>query len=81
MITGELEIDDQIISPETMVKLDEDGSVLSIKATTDSRMIILGGKPLNEPIVAYASYVMNNKEQILQVMDDYEQGKMGSIQE
>jgi len=80
LITGEIEIDDQVLSPETMVKLDEEGSILSIKATAVSRVIILGGKPLNEPIIAYASYVMNSKQQILQVMDDYKQGKMGRIQ-
>jgi redox-sensitive bicupin YhaK (pirin superfamily) len=41
--------------------------------------MLIGGKPLDEPIVGYASFVMNNMEQIQQVMDDYHSGKMGTI--
>jgi redox-sensitive bicupin YhaK (pirin superfamily) len=41
--------------------------------------MLFGGKALNEPIVGYASFVMNNMDQIKQVMDDYHSGKMGTI--
>jgi redox-sensitive bicupin YhaK (pirin superfamily) len=41
--------------------------------------MLIGGKPLDEPIVGYASFVMNNMEQIQQAMDDYHSGKMGAL--
>ena len=31
------------------------------------------------PIVAHASFVMNSKEQIMQVIHDYQDGKMGQL--
>jgi redox-sensitive bicupin YhaK (pirin superfamily) len=39
----------------------------------------MGGQALNEPIVAYASFVMNSDEQIKQVIKDYHAGKMGQL--
>ena len=53
---------------------------LSLQTQVESHCIILGGTPLNEPIVGYASYVMNDQTQIMQVMRDYQMGKMGFLE-
>ena len=39
---------------------------IQIKTKNPARIIVLGGLPLNEPIVGYASFVMNSMEQIQQ---------------
>jgi len=39
-----------------------------------SRVIILAGKPLNEPIVQHGPFVMNTTEEIDQAIRDYQQG-------
>ncbi len=47
-------------------------------ATTSSpaRCLLIGGKPLNEPIVQYGPFVMNTREEIEQAMRDYQAGRL-----
>jgi redox-sensitive bicupin YhaK (pirin superfamily) len=62
-----------------MTAFDRDGDKLTVSAVEESHFMLFGGTPLNEPIVGYASYVMNTQEQIHQVMMDYQMGKMGEV--
>ena len=42
-------------------------------------LLILAGKPLNEPIARHGPFVMNTREEIQQAVEDYQSGKMGEI--
>lgn len=46
-----------------------------------SKLLVLVGQPLREPVVAYGPFVMNTKEEIIQAMRDFEAGKMGQLVE
>ncbi|HSQ80422.1 MAG TPA: pirin family protein [Casimicrobiaceae bacterium] len=39
------------------------------------RLIIVAGRPLDEPIVRYGPFVMNTRDQIREAIDDYSQGR------
>ena len=47
---------------------------VTIAATEDARLILIAGKPLNEPIVQYGPFVMNTEQQIHQAIDDFRNG-------
>ena len=79
LVTGHLTIDNESLLPTTMTSFTVDGNTIEIYAVEETHAMLFGGTPLNEPIVAYASYVMNSKEQIRQVMADYQNGKMGTV--
>ncbi len=79
LVKGHLNIDNESLLPTSMTSFSIDGSSLEIKALEESHLMLFGGTPLNEPIVGYASYVMNNEAQIRQVMLDYQMGKMGTL--
>ena len=68
-----------MLQPNSMTKMSFEGEQISFKTKNPARIIVLGGLPLNEPIVGYASFVMNSMEQIQQVVNDYQMGKMGEI--
>ncbi len=53
---------------------DADG--LSLLAMGDTRLILVAGKPLREPIVQYGPFVMNTQEEIHQALDDYRSGRL-----
>jgi redox-sensitive bicupin YhaK (pirin superfamily) len=48
---------------------------VTLTATKDARLILIAGKPLNEPIVQYGPFVMNTQEEIHQAMDDFRNGR------
>ncbi len=41
----------------------------------DTRLILIAGHPLNEPIAQYGPFVMNTQDEIHQALDDYRNGR------
>lgn len=50
-----------------------------VDATQPLDFLLIAGVPLNESVVRYGPFVMNTKAEILQAIDDYQNGKMGRI--
>ena len=48
-------------------------------ATPNLEILLLGGRPIGEPIAWYGPFVMNTKAEIIEAIEDYQAGRMGSI--
>jgi quercetin 2,3-dioxygenase len=54
------------------------GPSVALKAADGQpvRLILVGGRPLNEPIARYGPFVMHTQEEIFQAFDDYRAGRL-----
>ena len=53
-----------------------DGDSLQLRTEGPARIIVLAGKPLQEPVVQYGPFVMNSVAEIEQAIQDYQQGRL-----
>jgi hypothetical protein len=49
------------------------------KATEPADLLLLAGQPLNEPVERYGPFVMNTRQEIVQAIRDYNEGRLGKI--
>ncbi|MGI9293725.1 MAG: pirin-like C-terminal cupin domain-containing protein, partial [Pseudomonadales bacterium] len=53
-----------------------EGDGVKLSATENSRLLLLAGQPLNEPVVNWGPFVMNTREEIDQAIQDYRSGRL-----
>lgn len=55
-----------------------DGEGISLTGEAPlTRILLLGGRPIGEPVVQHGPFVMNTQTEIMEAMRDYQMGKMG----
>jgi redox-sensitive bicupin YhaK (pirin superfamily) len=50
-----------------------------LEAKDDATIMVLAGKPIDEPVARYGPFVMNTREELVQAVEDYRAGKMGHL--
>ena len=58
---------------------DRAGDRFTIEAKQDTTLLVLGGQPIDEPVVGHGPFVMNTPDEIRQAVQDYRSGRMGRI--
>jgi hypothetical protein len=80
VLSGRGQVAGQPISSAQLAVLGA-GDVVDIAADPRHSVdaLILGGRPIGEPVYAYGPFVMNTKAEVAQAFDDFQSGKMGHI--
>ena len=76
LINGEVEIGQKKhdkVKDSTLILLSK-GEDLKVKANTNTKFLVISGKPINEKIARGGPFVMNTKAEILQAVQDYHNG-------
>ncbi len=72
---GSADVGGTTVKKSRLVRLTQQG-VVEIKAAGPTRLLLIAGKPIGEPIVQYGPFVMNTREQIDQALNDYRNGTL-----
>ncbi|ATL46926.1 hypothetical protein COR50_06875 [Chitinophaga caeni] len=79
-LEGVMEINsNQTIKAVELALFEHEGEEIKVEAKESSRLLVLSGEPINEPIFAYGPFLMNSSEDIVQALQEFESGKMGVL--
>ncbi len=76
LINGEIEVGEikhNKVKNSTLILLCK-GEELKVLAKTDTKFLVISGKPINEEIARGGPFVMNTKAEILEAVQDYHNG-------
>ena len=80
VLRGDIDLADSEQAGETdLALLTREGERLQIKARSDATILLLNGAAIDEPVAAHGPFVMNNKTEITQAIEDYHNGRLGRL--
>ena len=77
---GEIHIGDRQAPQQRMAILanDAESDGVIIHAEVPSRVLLVAGRPLREPIAQYGPFVMNTQDEIFQAINDFREGRLAA---
>lgn len=76
---GSVMLNGRQVAAGQLVTLGRDGSGLDLVAQAeDVRLLLLAGQPIDEPVVGYGPFVMNDLREIRQAVEDFRQGRFAA---
>lgn len=81
VIAGSVETEGRrSLTDQQLALYERGGDLLRFFAAEEpAEFLVLGGEPLNEPVVSYGPFVMNTRAQIEECFRNYRAGKMGEL--
>jgi redox-sensitive bicupin YhaK (pirin superfamily) len=80
VMEGELTLNsNQTIKQHDLVVFEQTEGDITLTAKQDSKLLLMAGEPINEPMVSHGPFVMTSETEVLEAMRDYKHGKMGFL--
>jgi hypothetical protein len=76
---GKLTVNGAVIGAGDLAIMEFAGAGIGLQVQEDASVLLMGGEPLGEPIVASGPFVMNTEQEIRIAMADYHSGRMGHL--
>lgn len=77
-VSGDLEVEgQQALKPNQLALYKRGESNINLYSEHGAEIFLLGGQPFNEVVYSYGPFVMNNEQQIIECINNYNAGKMG----
>jgi redox-sensitive bicupin YhaK (pirin superfamily) len=79
VISGQPRVQEELLHPHHLIALDDAQATVTVTALAPATLLYGVAQPIDEPMVSRGPFVMNTHEEIRQAIDDYQQGKFGSV--
>jgi redox-sensitive bicupin YhaK (pirin superfamily) len=74
---GSVAVGEQAVPQQRMAILANQGDGVRVSTASDAaRLLLIAGRPLNEPIAQYGPFVMNSQAEIAQAVADFRAGRL-----
>lgn len=75
VVSGRVSVSGTAVNAWHLIKVTDDGDLVSIEALSDAVLLFGHADPIGEPVVAHGPFVMNTREEIGEAIRDYQAGK------
>ena len=72
---GNIMIEDKVYHHGDMLRFSKTGTDISFTGNSNTKVLLMAGEPLGEPVAHYGPFVMNTEEEIQEAIRDYNAGK------
>jgi redox-sensitive bicupin YhaK (pirin superfamily) len=72
---GRVSLSGKAVAAANMIVLDNAGEGVILSGSVGTRVLVVSGRPLNEPIAANGPFVMNTQSELKQAFEDYRFGR------
>lgn len=79
VVDGNVTVGGEPVKAHHLIEVDRDGDSLDIEANSDARLLFGHGEVIDEPVYSHGPFVMNTREEIVQAVEDYQNGKFGGL--
>lgn len=79
VLQGALASGDQAVKEAELAVFHREGDEISFETKADSRLLLMGGEPIREPVAGYGPFVMNTGEELREAFAEFESGRMGRL--
>ena len=80
VLEGKVRINEKLLeTAHSLLNFDQTEGAILLEAINPTKILLMAGTPINEPLVTHGPFVMNTQTELLEAMRDYRQGKMGFL--
>jgi redox-sensitive bicupin YhaK (pirin superfamily) len=80
MVKGEAEINGRKVKDRQLVNFGWDFNSIYVNSLSALTFLVLAGEPIEEPLATYGPFVMNTNKELIEAMEDFNNGRMGSFE-
>ena len=80
VLEGKVTANGAAVPQDRFALFGNEGEGVAVQAEADSKILLLSGEPIDEPIASYGPFVMNTQKEIMQAVEDYQAGKFGRLE-
>lgn len=80
VLRGTVQVNGSVLARDgQLVVFDRAGSDIQLEANNEAVLLVLSGEPIDEPIVGHGPFVMNSRDEIIEAITDFQQGRFGQL--
>ncbi|MFD2932233.1 pirin family protein [Spirosoma flavum] len=79
VLSGSATIHGEKIERGQIALMNTDGDSITLSTTSETKVLILAGEPIQEPLAVYGPFVMNTREELIEAFSDFQAGRMGVL--